>query len=63
MLCAVEAHVLKEVGQTTLCFFLLDGTHLLRNVEVGAVLRPVVVTDVVSKPVVELSDTHVWIDG
>ena len=54
----VEGHVFQEVGESALALLLLNGTHLLCDVEVGAVLRPVVVTNVVGQPVVELSDAY-----
>ena len=54
----IEGHVFQEVGESALALLLLNGTHLLCDVEVGAVLRPVVVTNVVGQPVVELSDAY-----
>ena len=58
MLRAVECHMLEEVSQTALVVVLLDRAHALSDVEVGLVLRPVVVTDVISKSVVQFSDAH-----
>ncbi len=60
---AVEGHVLEEVGQTALALLLLDGTHALGNVEVGTVLRPVVVPDVVSKAVGQFTRSDIGIHG
>ncbi len=60
---AVEAHVLKEVCQSALAVLLLQGAHFLGYIEVGAVLGPVVVTDVVGQSVVELSNPHCRVDG
>ena len=56
-------HVLQEVGQSALVVVLLNGTHALGNVELGALLGPVVVTNVVGEPVVELSRPHVLVNG
>lgn len=55
MLTAVERHVLQEMGQTTLALFFLDGTHFLCDVEVGTMLRPVVVADEIGKAIAELA--------
>ena len=55
--------MLKEVGQTALTFLFLNRADLLRNVEIGAMLRPVVVTDVVGQSVVEFSDAHGRVEG
>jgi hypothetical protein len=52
---SVEAHVLEEVGETVLVWSLLDGTDVGGEVELGAVGRFLIVHDVVSQPVVELS--------
>ena len=60
---AVEGHVLKEVSQSALALLLLDGAHALGNVEIGHVLRPLVVADVVSQTVVELADAHGLVHG
>ena len=48
---AIEAHVLEEVSQSALVFLLLHGAHLLRNVEIGTLLRPLVVTDVIGQAI------------
>ena len=61
MLCAVEAHVFEEVSQTTLRLFLLDSAHLLCDVEVGTILRPVVVADVVGQTIVQLANHYVGV--
>ena len=63
MLRAVESHVLQEVGQTLLRVILLDGTHTLGDVEVGLLLRGVVVTQIVRQAIVEFADTHTVVDG
>ena len=60
---AVESHVLKEVCKATLVFILLQGAYFLRNVEVGTVLRPVVVADVVSQSIAELADPYSCVHG
>ena len=58
MVGAVEGHVLEEVGETALVLVLLERTHLLRDVEIGAVLRPIVVTDDVGQSVGQLADAE-----
>ena len=63
MLGAVEAHVLKEVGQTALVLLFLYGTHLLGDVEVDALFGQSVVTDVVSQSVGQLAITHSLVNG
>ena len=63
MLRAVEGHVLEEVSQTTLVLVLLNGAYTLCNVEVGYMLRPLVVADVVGQTVGQLADAHVLVDG
>ena len=50
---AVEGHVLEEVGQTLLVVLLLDGAHVVQDVEVGLPLGLFVVPDVVGQSVVE----------
>ena len=60
---AVEAHVLQEVCQTALALFFLNGTHLLRDVEEGLVLRFLIVAEVVRQSVVETADAHFLIHG
>ena len=63
VLTAVEGHVLQEVGQTTLTFFLLDGAHALCDVEVHAVLGIIVVADVISQSAIQLANTHLIVHG
>ena len=58
MLGAVESHVLQEVGQTKLILVLERGTHLLRDVEVGTLLRLLVVQEVVRQAVVQLAVSY-----
>ena len=60
---AVEAHVLQEVGQTALLVVLLYGAHALCEVDLGPLLRPGIVTDVVGQSVVEPAHAHVFVDG
>ena len=50
---AVEGHVFEEVGQTLLVVLLLDGAHVVQDVEVGLPLGLFVVPDVVGQSVVE----------
>ena len=59
----IEGHVLQEVGQPSLLVVLLDRADPLCNVEVGYMLRPLVVQDVVSQAVAELALPHVLVHG
>ena len=56
---AVEAHMLQEMGQTTLVVFLLHRAHLLGDVEVYSLFRPFIVPDVISQAVVQFSYAYV----
>ena len=60
---AVEGHVLQEVGQTALVFLLKDGTHFLRDVEIGALGGFLVVTDVVGQSVFQFASSDVGVEG
>ena len=60
---AVEAHVFQKVGETALALLFLNGTHLLSDVEIGAVLRPVVITDVIGQPIVQFTDAYGCVSG
>ena len=62
MLRAVEGHVLQEMGQTALVLVLLNGAHTLSNVEIGHMLRPLVVPDVVGQSVWQLAYAHILVD-
>ena len=62
MLRTVEGHVLQEVSQSALVLVLLNGTHALCDVEVGHVLGPVVLADIVGQTVVQLTDSHVFVN-
>ena len=55
--------MLKEVSQTALRLLLIDGAHTLSDVEVGHMLRIVIVADVIGKSIVEFTDTYGRIDG
>ena len=57
VLCAVEGHVLQEVGQTALAGLLKNGTYALGDVEVGKALLLGIVAQVVGQAVVEVPDT------
>ena len=59
----VEGHVLKEVSQTLLVVILLDGTHIVQDVELGHTLGFLVVTDVVGKSVLQHTLAHGGIGG
>ncbi len=62
VLSTVEAHMLKEVGKTPLTVVLEDGTHLLGDIEVSLACRLRIVTDIVGKAIVKLSDLYCRID-
>ena len=53
--CAVEAHVLEEVGQTALLVFLLHRADALRDVEVAPLFGPLVVADEIGEAVLKLA--------
>ena len=55
---AVEAHVLKEVGETALVVFLKDRAYLLGDEEVSLTLGHLVVADEVGQSVVEFACTN-----
>jgi len=55
--CAVECHVFQEMGKAVLIILLQDGPHVLDDVVTGPACRFRIVTDVVGKPVLKLSDT------
>ena len=61
--CAVEAHVLKEVSQTALIIIFKNRAYFLSNVEVSLTFRIVVVADVISKAIRELTYTHFFVNG
>ena len=52
----IETHMFQEMSQSALTLLLLHGTHLLRYVEVCTLLRPLVVTDIISESIRQ--DTH-----
>ena len=58
MVGTIESHVLKEVSETALVLVLFKGAHFLGDVEVGTMLRPVVVADDVSQSVGKLTDAE-----
>lgn len=60
---AIEGHVLQEVGQSALVVILLDGADLLCNVELGTILGPVVVTDVIRQSIVQFTDANIGVNG
>ena len=53
--------MLEEVSETALRLLLLNSAHLLCDVEVGTILRPVVVADVVGQTIVQLTYNYVWV--
>ena len=48
----------EKVSKAALAFFFLQRTHLLGDVEVGSLFWPVVVTNVIGKPIVEFADAN-----
>ena len=60
---AVESHVLKEVGQSALTLVFLYRAHLLRDVEVGTMLRPVIIPDIIGKAITQFTHTGSCIHG
>jgi hypothetical protein len=60
---AVKAHMFKEVSQTLLVVFLLDRTYPLRDKEVGTAFRHRILSNVVSQPVIEMTNSHCRIVG
>ena len=63
MLRAIEGHVLEQVSETPLVVVLLHRTHSLGDIETGHMLRIVVVADVISQAIVQLSLSHLGVDG
>ena len=51
--CAIETHVLQEMGETTLVVLLLHGADALGDVEVAALLGPLVVADIIGKTIIQ----------
>ena len=62
VLATLEGHVLEEVSETALIVLFEDAADALGDVEVGSLLRLLVVTDDVGEPVVELAHPHVLVD-
>ena len=58
---SVEGHVLEEVCQALLVVILLDGSHVVENVEIGLTLRLLVVPDVVGESVFEFSGAEILV--
>ena len=48
---SVEGHVFQEVGEALLRIVLLDGSHIVEDVEIGLAFRLFVVADVVGHSV------------
>ena len=59
---SVERHVFEEVSETILVVFFEDGTYGLCDVEFATFFRLVVVTDVISKTIVEMTDADIGVD-
>ena len=59
----VEAHVLQEVSQSALLVILLNGAHALCDVELGTLLGPSIMTNVISQSVVQLTDFYLGVNG
>ena len=60
---SVEAHVLEEVRETVLVGKLLKRAHMGGEIELGAVLGLVVVTDIIGQSVVKLADPGFRVAG
>jgi hypothetical protein len=54
--------VFEEVSETILVVFFEDSTYSLCDVEFATFFRLVVVTDVVSKTIVEMANADIGID-
>ena len=63
VLCAVEAHVLKEVSQTALVLFFKNRAHTLCDVEVCLTLWLGVVAYVVRQTIVQLANANGLVYG
>ena len=57
----IESHVFKEVCQAALLRLFENGTYFLCNVELCTLLWKCIVPDVISKSVVQLSDTDILV--
>ncbi len=55
---AVEGHVLQEMREAVLVILLKDGADFLSYVELGGVLRELIVADDVGEAVAEAADDH-----
>ena len=60
---AVEGHVLEKVGEPLLGVVLLDGSHVVQDVEVGLSLRLVVVTDVIGHSIFQFTGAEFGVRG
>ena len=52
VLCSVERHVFKEMGQSALVFVFQDRSDILGDKEIRTVFRLCIVSDVISQPVI-----------
>ena len=55
--------MLQEVGETLLRIVLLDGSHIVEDVEIGLAFRLFVVADVVGHSVFQFPGADLRIDG
>ena len=62
MLGTIESHVLKEMGETVLVILLEDSTYGLRDMELGTLLRLLIVADVVGQSVVQMPHAYVLVN-
>ena len=58
VLCAVESHMLQEVGQTLLVVLLLNSTYVVQNVELGLLFGLGIATNIVGHTVVQLTGSY-----
>ncbi len=56
--CAVQAHMLQEVGKTCLAFVFLDGSYVGKEVKLGTLFRFGIVPDIIRKPVIKFSNPY-----
>ena len=62
ILSSVKAHVLKEVGQSTLWVLLLNRTYLLGYVKISLPFGIFIMPDIICKAVVKMTYTHGAVD-
>ena len=63
ILCTVKAHMLEEVCKTVLVVFLLERTHVCRQIELGALCRQWIVANVIGQSILKFSDPYSRLSG